>query len=244
MHRTLLLLGIIAAAAITPIVIANTKSGERISLLDRFKNFATANSTDKSAPTNVAQSANSSSTALFSDPTIAALLKPPVQPKSKVVEPVVTPIPDLLRFDITPNFVMQRWPRVSGGLPDLKYQGLRVPIMTGTSSYDIYGSASYFFNRSHQLERIGLHGYTDDPEPLIQFVTNTYRLREYAATGQRLFLAYFKGQPLSVLRVQRTNNTDKPAMQVLLEINAPVEGASLSEEHLKYLTSLREANLL
>ena len=116
--------------------------------------------------------------------------------------------------------------------------------MTGTGPVDLHGSASYFFNRSHQLERISLHGYTDDPEPTVQFVTSTYRLKEYASNGPRLFLSYYKGQPLSMLRVQRAALENDNAAEIILEINAPIEGAKLSKESMDYLTSLRQAKLL
>ncbi len=242
MYRTILFLGLVGAAAVAPIVWYSVGNDNGPSILDRLsKLMPTAHETN---PTPEESLLSESLSGQIRDPAIASLLRPPMKPKSDVVVPVVTPIPDLIRFDITPNFVTQRWPRVSSGLPDLKYHGLRVPMLTGTAPQDLHGSASYFFNRSHRLERIALHGYTDDPEPLLQFVTSTYRLREYAANGQRLFLSYYKGQPLGMLRVQHTNFGKDSDFEVILEINTPVDGATLSANNLSYLTSLREANLL
>ncbi len=240
MYRTILFLGVIGVAAVTPIVMSQLRDGKGTALMDRL--WKPSNNSKTQTPSDPLLS--DVSQGRLNDPLIASLLKPPIQPKSKVVQPVVTPIPDILRFDLTPSFITQRWPRVSSNLPDLDYHGLRVPVMTGTRPEDLHGSASYFFNRSHQLERIKLHGYTDDPEPVIQFVTSTYRLKEYAANGQRLFLSYYKGQPLSMLRIRRAEFGKDNNIEVILEINAPIEGAVLSDDSLNELTSLREANLL
>ena len=240
MYRTILFLGVIGVAAITPIVISNLRDGKGTALIDRL--WKPSNNSNTEAPQEPLLAEVSQGR--LSDPLIASLLKPPIQPKSPVVQPVVTPLPEILRFDLTPSFITHRWPRVSSNLPDLNYHGMRVPVMTGTGPADLHGSASYFFNRSHQLERIELHGYTDDPEPVIQFVTSTYRLKEYAANGQRLFLSYYKGQPLSMLRARRAEFGKDNDIEVILEINAPIEGAVLSEESLNDLTTLREANLL
>ncbi|MFC1757341.1 DUF6690 family protein [Planctomycetota bacterium] len=241
MYRTILFLGVISVAAATPIVISTVRSEKGASFFDRFLSASREKDADATSKTPLFSDVSQSR---LSDPLIASLLKPPIERKSKVVQPVLTPIPEVLRFDISPSFVAQRWPRVSTNLPDLNYHGMRVPVLTGTRPEDLHGSASYFFNRSHQLVRIGLHGYTDDPEPVIQFVTSTYRLREYAATGQRLFLAYYKGQPLSMLRIRRAELGKDNSIEVILEVNAPAEGAALSEESFNYLTSLRDANLL
>ena len=45
------------------------------------------------------------------------------------------PLPSLaevLRLDVTVEWVLQRWPRVTTGLPQLQLQGYRVPLVTGT----------------------------------------------------------------------------------------------------------------
>ena len=68
-----------------------------------------------------------------------------------------TPMPSLaevLRFDVTVAWVMQRWPRVSTGLPYLQLQGYRVPLVTGTTVADLAGSLTYYFNAQQQVQRI------------------------------------------------------------------------------------------
>ena len=71
------------------------------------------------------------------------------------------PLPSLaevLRFDVTVEWVMQRWPRVTTGLPQLQLQGYRVPLVTGTSLSDVAGSLTYYFNARQQVQRITLRG--------------------------------------------------------------------------------------
>ncbi len=81
---------------------------------------------------------------------------------------------EVLRFDVTVEWVMQRWPRVSTGLPYLQLQGYRVPLVSGTSLRDVAGSLTYYFNSGQQVERITLRGTTGDPSALVAILTGTY----------------------------------------------------------------------
>ncbi len=68
-----------------------------------------------------------------------------------------TPIVDMteaFRFDVIPSWVMSRWPRVSAGLPDEKYQGLRVPLITGVQPDDLAGSLTYYFTQSQKCAKL------------------------------------------------------------------------------------------
>ena len=57
-----------------------------------------------------------------------------------VAEPGATsiegsPVGDLaevFRFDVTTDWILRRWPRVSTGLAEIQLQGYRVPLMTGS----------------------------------------------------------------------------------------------------------------
>jgi hypothetical protein len=89
--------------------------------------------------------------------------------------PIVT-LAEALRFDVTVEWVMQRWPRVSTGLPHLQLQGYRVPLVTGTSVADVAGSLTYYFNARQQVQRITLRGATGDPTVLVNLLTSRYRL--------------------------------------------------------------------
>ncbi len=58
---------------------------------------------------------------------------------------------------------MTRWPRVTAGLIDDKYQGLRVPLITGMREDDLAGSITYYFTQSQQCAKITFFGGTGDP---------------------------------------------------------------------------------
>lgn len=81
---------------------------------------------------------------------------------------------EVLRFDISPAWVLQRWPRVSTDLAHLQLHGYRVPLVTGTSVTDIAGSLTYYFNTAQQVQQITMRGTTGDPRAIINFLTSSY----------------------------------------------------------------------
>jgi hypothetical protein len=85
------------------------------------------------------------------------------------------PLDEVMRFDLTVEWVLQHWPRVSTGLTYLQLQGYRVPLVTGGNLTDLAGSLTYYFNARQQVERITLRGTTGDPSELARLVTSRYR---------------------------------------------------------------------
>lgn len=81
---------------------------------------------------------------------------------------------EVLRFDVSPRWVMDRWPRVSAGLSQLQLQGYRVPLVTGTAEDDIAGSLTYYFNPRQQVQRITLQGSTGDGRKLVQLLVSRF----------------------------------------------------------------------
>lgn len=71
-------------------------------------------------------------------------------------------IDQVFRFDLTPEDVLARWPRVSTGLADLQLMGYRVPLVTGAGQADLAGSLTYYFDRGRHLRRIMFKGTTGD----------------------------------------------------------------------------------
>ena len=128
-----------------------------------------------------------SSTAGPQSPETALAAKPEAAPGLSIPAPVTSsspsvlsamPMPSLaevLRFDVTVEWVLQRWPRVSTGLPHLQLQGYRVPLVTGGSVADVAGSLTYFFNAQQQLQRITFRGTTGDPQILVGLLTSQHR---------------------------------------------------------------------
>jgi hypothetical protein len=120
-------------------------------------------------------------------------MPPPVPPASLVADPIheaipVTPVSlsktppplpapgleDVLRFDVTVEWVMQHWSRVSTGFQHIQLQGYRIALVTGGELTDIAGSLTYYFNPSQQVQRILFHGTTGDPAALVGILTSRY----------------------------------------------------------------------
>jgi len=118
---------------------------------------------------------------------------------------MTTGLAEVLRFDVTVDWVMRRWPRVSTGLPHLQLQGYRVPLVTGTSLDDVAGSLTYYFNARQQVERITLRGTTGDPRVLTALVAGRYRFARRLANdpGVALYEAVdSNNQPAGTLKVR------------------------------------------
>jgi hypothetical protein len=99
----------------------------------------------------------------------------PAHPVALSLEGTPTPaMAEVLRFDISPAWVLQRWPRVSTDLARLQLHGYRVPLVTGTSQSDVAGSLTYYFNPAQQVQHITLRGTTGDPRALISFLSERY----------------------------------------------------------------------
>jgi len=103
---------------------------------------------------------------------------PPLAIGSNASPAETMPLPSLaevLRLDVTVEWVLQRWPRVTTGLPHLQLQGYRVPLVSGTRVSDVAGSLTYYFNARQQVQRITLRGATGDPSVLVAILTSRYR---------------------------------------------------------------------
>lgn len=81
---------------------------------------------------------------------------------------------ELFRFDVNPDWLVTRWPRVTASLADIRFQGYRVPVVTGVAEDDLAGTVTYYFDASQQVKRITFEGTTGNPNRLIAFLTTYY----------------------------------------------------------------------
>lgn len=147
------------------------------------------------------------------------------------------PIPDfrdVLRFDITPDWVASHFARVTTVLSELQLEGMRVPIVTGTRSDDIAGSVTYYFRYDGRLQRVVLHGFTGDPNRLVKLMQEHYHMQPRASLDTGVYTADWNGRPASVLKVTRAPvlYADAKLSQhtVFLELNQPTLDYGLSLE--------------
>jgi hypothetical protein len=134
-----------------------------------------------------------------------------------IIYPVTTPLEgnpsvtleEVFRFDVTKEWVYERWARKSTALAELGMYGIRVPLVTGTQIHDLAGSLTYFFDASGQVQRISFKGQTGDTTRVVALAMQRYGLQPQttAIVGQQLF-QYQRGsdviselatQPASVL---------------------------------------------
>lgn len=118
------------------------------------------------------------------------------------IYPVTTPLEgrpsmaleDIFRFDVTKEWVYERWARKSTALAELGLYGVRVPLVTGTQIYDLAGSLTYFFDANGTVQRISFTGQTGDTTRIIALATQRYGLQPQVSViaGQQL-LQYKRG---------------------------------------------------
>lgn len=116
---------------------------------------------------------------LAESPAPAAQTAPSAVPVTKEAEaqlagPPVRDFREIFRFDVTPQWIMQRWSRVLTQTSEAEVRGYRVPLVTGHTPHDLAGSLTYYFNPEQQVEKIVFRGTTGDPRPLTALVTAQY----------------------------------------------------------------------
>lgn len=134
---------------------------------------------------------------------------------------------EVLRFDLTPNSLVQRWPRVRASLTDLSLQQYRVPLVTGTAPDDLAGSLTYYFNHQRRLQRIAFSGSTGDYRRLLQLLTahygfvnrptNTPNVIVFEVPTSGSAASYLWIQPVDVVRADRPLNR----FQITLVLERP-----------------------
>lgn len=146
-----------------------------------------------------------------------------------------TPVANLegiLRFDVTPRWVMDNWPHVTTTRADDGFDGLRVPLITGTRPHDVAGSLTYYFDQQQVVQRIALDGFVGDDRHLVSVVTRLFQLQAEPHLDASVFLSKWNGQPTSALWVRRLPvvGADSPYQnfEFALELNRPNHHFSLS----------------
>lgn len=102
-----------------------------------------------------------------------------------------TPIYDLaevLRFDVTPRWIADRWPRVSAAVGQLELRGYRVPLVTGAAEDDLAGALTYYFNPWQQVQRITFFGTTGNVQKTLHLLTNRFHFARRLTNDPGIFL--------------------------------------------------------
>ncbi len=160
-----------------------------------------------------------------------------------IVGAPLTDLREVMRFDISPDWVIQRFSRVSTVLSDVKLQAMRVPIVTGTRVDDLAGTLTYYFDGSGKLQRVSLHAFTGDPNRLVGAMTQHYGLTREASLEAGVFTKRWNGIPIHFLRLTHTSVIHADALHqkytVFLELNQPNLPFGLSAEAKRIVDSDR-----
>ena len=134
-------------------------------------------------------------------------------------------------MDITHAWVTERFTRVTTTLADSGYDGLRVPLVSGTGARAMTGSLTYYFDRSKQLQRITFHGTTGDPQELAALLMQKEFQQKKCLSGD-LYVRGWLNRSDSICRIRPAGvlhaGAQSTRYEVLLEMNRPGWKSTLS----------------
>lgn len=134
---------------------------------------------------------------------------------------------EILRWEITKDWVFRSWDRKSTGLADPELFGVRVPVVTGQGMADVAGALSYYFDAQGVLQRIRLVGTTADTNGIARIATLRFGMqrRVGASPGDQLYQAEENKQVRSQLRTRPEpvlwGTSPHNSFRVELEANRP-----------------------
>lgn len=148
-----------------------------------------------------------------------------------------------MRFDISPDWVLSQFSRVSTVLADTSLEGMRVPVVTGTAPTDLAGTVTYSFDRQGQLQRLAFHGFTGDPSRLVATMTQDYGLEPTPSLEAGVYTKRWNGVPVHFLRLSFAPVVHSDALHqkytVFMELNQPSLAYGISPEAKRIITSDR-----
>jgi hypothetical protein len=152
----------------------------------------------------------------------------------------VTNLAEIIRFDVYPNWVKNRWKRVSTNPGDAGLHGLRVAVVTGTNTWDLHGSLTYYFDVNQRAQRITFRGWTGDSSRLVNLLTSQFGLKAQPTHWAGAYAAQNKrGVPTAGLLMQHPAviTRENPVQQVamVMELNHPQGSFQLSPSFLNML---------
>ncbi|HIF31922.1 MAG TPA: hypothetical protein EYG57_16160 [Planctomycetes bacterium] len=153
---------------------------------------------------------------------------------SELTGPKHQSLEDVVRFDRSPNWVTQTWSRVTTVLAEVELEGLRVPLVTGTKLTDFAGSATYYFDRQHRVQRIVLEGSCGDTGMFEQFAEGPLKLKKRPTLAAGLYTHSWNGTVKSALKLSHApvvrSNSPFTRYAVYMEVNHPSSRFGMSPE--------------
>ena len=152
---------------------------------------------------------------------------------------------EVLRFDISPNWVMQRFPRVSTVHSNMQLDGMRVPLITGTQPTDLAGTLTYYFDSYQRLQRVNVHAVTGDPSRFVAELQHGYKFQQQPALGASLYTLEWNGKPTSLVVTTPApiieSSSPLARFNVFIELNQAGLAYGLSDEANHLVNSGKQA---
>jgi hypothetical protein len=148
--------------------------------------------------------------------------------------PPIADLREVIRFDMTPLALPQRFAQVTTMVGQPPFDVYRVALVTGTGPSDLVGTLTYFFNANQAVQRIQFVGTTGDPAMIAGMMVHYYSLRPETGLGGQLFTTRWNNRITSLLQIRASTvmsaQTPNSNYQVFLELNQPSTHYGLSEE--------------
>jgi hypothetical protein len=191
--------------------------------------FGSSSNSNTAGHTAKTPSANS-----FTTPTSASHSQTPIarqHPLAVDPEQVETPLvsmSDAFRFDISPQTVMSRWPRVTSGLPDQKLHGMRVTLITGLMYDDLAGALTYYFTPGQKVARLTFSGTTGDPRRFVAMVKERFGFHPYnSQPGVEKYEIRWNGEAHSELLIRSASVVKSASPNTRYEVQMSIVDPSV-----------------
>lgn len=146
----------------------------------------------------------------------------------------ITDFREIFRFDVNPAWVKSRWKRISTNPGEDGLHGLRVALVTGTNSWDLHGSLTYYFDGKQQAQRITFRGWTGDATRLVTLLEQRYGFKSQETLLAGFYLAKSWGTSKGGMLMKHPPviQADNPCQQlaIVMEINNPDGSSKLSDD--------------
>jgi hypothetical protein len=122
-----------------------------------------------------------------------------VQSAASPYQRPIQALQEIVRFDISPRWIIDRFPRVTAVSTETQLDGMQVSLKTGDTPTDLSGKLTYYFDPYKRVQRITMHAVSGDPARFLAELQHTYRLQYYPPLGGELFVKKWNGRPTSLV---------------------------------------------
>jgi hypothetical protein len=143
---------------------------------------------------------------------------------------------EIFNYQVNSKWLQSRWDRVSNAPEADGLRGQRVALVTGTNSWDLHGSLTYYFDKYQKCRRITFRGWVGDPSRLTDFLQKQHDFKQQPTSWAGFYLAKNWRKTLGGLLMKNPTVTyvenRVQRVGVLLEMNDAKGSFQLSDDFL------------